>query len=285
MISLAACCAFCVLWLDERRRRKAAERLAALRRADLAHTTRLAVVGELTGSIAHEINQPLGAILSNAEAADLLLQQSPPQIDDVRCILADIRADDLRASKIVKQIRSLLAKAEQEMLPVSLNDLVTSTLQLSQGALRRNEVRIVTRLSPDCVPVLGDRTQLQQVLMNLLLNAMDAMAQVPAAQRELVITTRLEGGDMACDVMDRGVGLNDDDRHRLFESFYTTKPDGLGLGLTISRSIMDRHQGRISLARREGGGTSASFAVPVAEPLPATVMNRQNLAIPEEAAS
>ncbi|MEC5385667.1 ATP-binding protein [Uliginosibacterium sp. H3] len=261
VVGLAPSLLFLGLWLDERHKRIAAQHLAALRREDLAHSTRLVTVGELTGSIAHEISQPLGAILSNAEAADVLLSQKPLQTEELRHILYDIRADDLRASKIVRQIRALLTKSEQKMSPLSLNELVAETLLFVQGAIRRANARLCVEYADTSVLVCGDRTQLQQVLMNLLLNALDAMKDTPAPNREMILRTRVLNGAMHCEVLDRGHGIVEEHRGRIFESFFTTKPGGLGLGLTISRSIMERHDGSITLADRQGGGVVAGFVL------------------------
>ncbi len=264
IMAFAPCAVFCLLWLREIRRRRRAERLAALRRADLAHGTRLMALGELTGSIVHEINQPLGAILANAEAASLLLRQNPLRVKEVRQILTDIRNDDLRANRIVRQIRGLLTRAELEMAPLAFDELVADTLLLAHGALRAHDIRLTVALAAPSRLVRGDRTQLQQVLMNLLLNAIDAMRDAPPARRELAVQTHSEGGQLVCAVLDRGHGPASAARERAFESFFTTKDDGLGLGLSISKAIIERHCGVIALAARDGGGASASFALPLA---------------------
>jgi len=236
-------------------RRRQAETLVAKVRAELAHASRLITVGELTGSIAHEINQPLGAILSNVEAAEILLSRPVPAVGEVRQILADIRNDDLRASKVVKQIRALLAKAELELSPLLLNDVVKDAMVLGQGFLRREQIRATQVLEQDLPPVLGDVTQLQQVLLNLLLNAAEAMRTTPSALRSIELRTEWRDGEILCAVLDSGPGFSGAALSQAFDSFFTTKPDGVGLGLSIVRGIVQRHGGRVRIGNRiEGGG-------------------------------
>ncbi len=223
---------------------------------ELAHISRLAAVGELTASIAHEVNQPLAAILSNAEAAELLLASPSPPLDSIREILSDIRADDARASEIGRRLRSLLRKQELQFKPLDFNKLVAETLPFVAHDARRRGVTFTTCLAPNLPEVHGDKLHLQQVLLNLFLNGMDAMGDSPAAERLLTIHTRLEWEDrIECIIKDKGHGISEERLPKLFDSFFTTKKSGVGLGLSIARSIVEAHRGQIWAEnnRKEGG--------------------------------
>jgi PAS domain S-box-containing protein len=231
----------------------------------LAHVSRLAAMGELTASIAHEINQPLGAILSNADAAELLLESGAGRLYDVRRILADIRKDDLRASEVVRRIRELLRTRELERHPLDLNGVAAGVLQLLGSDAARRGIAVETELAPDLPAVQGDAVHLQQVLLNLLLNGMEAMADTPGARRRLAVRTARVDGVVEVSVTDAGPGIAAPQLPRLFESFYTTKKDGMGLGLSIARSIVEAHGGRIWAENAPGRGAIFRFTVP-AEP-------------------
>ncbi|MGH8698464.1 MAG: PAS domain S-box protein, partial [Burkholderiales bacterium] len=197
----------------------------------LAHASRLAVMGELTASIAHEINQPLGAILSNADAAELLLESGSGRLDEVRRILADIRKDDLRASQVIRRMRELLGKRPLERQPLDLNEVASGVLQLVGGDAARRGVALEVELAPGLPAVHGDRVHLQQVLLNLLLNGMEAMADPPASrQRRLAVRTARSDGGVEVAVTDSGPGIPPARLSPLFDSFFTTKKDGMGLG-------------------------------------------------------
>lgn len=231
--------------------------------AHLVHVARLAVVGELTGSIAHEINQPLGAILSNAEAAELLLQASPVPLEEIRHIVEDIRRDDLRAGEIIRHMRALLRKGELAMEPFDLNQAITDVMHLVGAELARRHVTVAMDLGP-LPPIRADRVHIQQVLLNLIHNGMDAMAELPFALRRLDIQTRRAGPDAASiTVSDAGPGIAPERRARLFESFYTTKKDGLGLGLAIARNIVQAHGGQIEAERGARGGAMFRVVLPL----------------------
>jgi PAS domain S-box-containing protein len=229
----------------------------------LAHAGRLALVGELTGSIAHEINQPLGAILCNAKAAELLLQSESPSLEEVRKILADIRNDDLRAGEVIQRIRTLLRKRELEMLPLDLNEIAGEVVRLGAGDARRRNVALETDFAGDLGAIRGDRIQLQQVLLNLILNGLDAMEDTPVPERRIVVRTHGDGDRwVKMSVSDGGHGIPPDRLPRIFESFYTTKEHGMGLGLAIARSIIEVHGGRVWASNNLGGGATFTVALP-----------------------
>jgi len=228
----------------------------------LAHVSRLAVMGELTASIAHEINQPLGAILSNADAAEILLRAEPTPLDELRQILDDIRRDSLRAGEVMRHMRSLLRKRELEKRPLDLNRSIRDVLALVHADLERRRVSVVTDFGP-LPAVHGDAVHLQQVVLNLVLNGMDAMAEVAPGQRRLEIrTARAAAGGVEVTVSDMGSGIEPEQAERLFQSFYTTKKEGMGLGLAIARSIVETHGGRIWAESLPRGGASFRFFLP-----------------------
>jgi signal transduction histidine kinase len=251
--------------LVERGQRRKAEDESRQRRRELAHAGRLTAVGELTASISHEINQPLGAILANAEAAEMLLDGSEGSIEEVRRILADIRKDDLRASEVVRRVRSLAGKREVEMGPIDGNALVTSVARLLEYEAKRQNVTVEKDLAENLPDVRGDEVSLQQVLINLALNGIEAMDGHPAGRRKLLIQTRPAGGHVEIRVSDSGQGISDAHREKLFQSFFTTKAHGVGLGLSICRSIIEAHGGSIVAANNREHGATFSVTLPVHE--------------------
>lgn len=231
---------------------------------DLAHASRVAFLGELTALIAHEINQPLGAILSNADAAELLLESESPPLDEIRRILADIRNDDVRASEIIRHIRLLTRKRSMQMEALEINGVASEVVRLMEAEARRRNVPLHTELTVAPATIFGDRVHLQQVLMNLILNGMDAMAEIPEQQRRLLVRTAISGEQrVELSVTDSGRGIPPEKLPRLFDSFFTTKEDGMGLGLAIARSIIDAHLGRISAENNAGGGATFRFDLPI----------------------
>jgi len=233
----------------------------------LAHATRLALVGELTGSIAHELGQPLSAILINAETAGVLLNSESPPLDEVRTILADIRRDDLRAYDVIHHVRALLRKHELQMLPLDLNEIAEEVARLVLPDARRRNVVVDTELASGLPVVRGDRVYLQQVLLNLLLNGMDAMADIPSAERRIVVRTQHNGErSVSVSVSDTGHGIPSDQLSNVFKSFYTTKERGMGLGLAVARSIIEVHGGRIWASADSRSGATFNFTLPTAMP-------------------
>lgn len=253
-----------VVLLLEYRRRQRTRRESELERA---HAARLALVGEITGSIAHEVSQPLSAILSNADAADLMLAADPPRVTEVREILADIKRDDLRAHAIVRNLRSLLCKRDVQIEAVDINQLTRNALGMVQADASRRNVVIRTVFDNHLPSVAGDPVHLQQVLLNLLVNAMDAMADNPSHARQLdVRTQRHDARTAEVAVIDTGRGIEPERLPQLFESFFTTKPDGMGLGLSIARLIVQAHGGRIWADKTLAGGAAFRFTVPLQTP-------------------
>lgn len=228
------------------RRRHQAEADAAMRRAEMAHVARLSMMGALTASIAHEINQPMGAILSNADAAEMMLDQGTLDVSKLREILSDIRAEDLRASEVIRGLRRMLSKRETRAVAINANAEVADALHhLAYDAARR-EVRIEPEFDSEVPTIMGDPVQVQQVVINLVMNAMDAVAKSPPADRVVRVITRAHGGGVEIAVKDRGPGIASADAARLLESFHTTKEDGMGLGLAIVRAIVEMHGGRVT---------------------------------------
>jgi PAS domain S-box-containing protein len=233
-------------------------------RKGLAQATRLAMLGELAASIAHEVNQPLGAILSNAETAEILLEYPEPPLSEVRQILADIRRDDLRASETIKRVRSLITKGECEISPLNLNIVLLGVTRLIAHDVRRRGVTVITQITPDLPEICGDRIQIEQVLLNLMLNAMDASHATPLARRTLTLaTTRKSEGWVEVSVSDNGHGIPAEMLPRVFESFFSSKADGMGLGLSLARSISEAHGGRITAENNTSGGAIFRLILPV----------------------
>jgi len=264
--------ALIVAVLLQRRWRHRAEIEASHRRAELAQASRLALAGELTATIAHEINQPLGAILANAGAAERMLRGGAPNDGGLLNILGDIRKDDLRASEIISRVRGLVTRHEIDCEPVDVNPIVEGVVTLLGGEAARREIAVETVLAPGLPVVLADRVQLEQALVNLCVNAMDAMVNTPVQGRRLVLGTRgLADGRVEIFVIDHGPGISAEQLPRLFDSFFTTKADGMGLGLSIARSIVEGHGGTLKAENRRDGGAMFSFDLPArGENRPAT---------------
>ncbi|MGX1420143.1 signal transduction histidine kinase/ABC-type uncharacterized transport system substrate-binding protein [Bradyrhizobium elkanii] len=243
--------------------RKFAEAEAALQRQEVEHLMRVSVLGELSGSIAHEINQPLTAILSNAQAALHLMAQKAPDLAEVRDALEEIVHEDNRAGEVIRRLRSLLRKGERKAESVKLNDLINSTIGLLNSELIRRDVNVKLELADNLPMTSGDPIQLQQVLLNLVMNAMDAMASTPTAKRSVLISTHEKPtGSVEVRVKDRGHGIPLSANGHLFEPFYTTKQHGLGLGLTICSTIIQAHGGKLTLVNDQNDGAIAGFSVP-----------------------
>jgi len=233
-------------------------------RKHLAQATRLATMGELAASIAHEVNQPLGAILSNAETAEILLELPEPPISEVRQILADIRRDDMRASETIKRVRALITTGECQMVPLDVNAALVGVTRLVAHDVRRRGVSVITQITPGLPQISGDRIQLEQILLNLMLNAMDACSGNPINRRTLTLSTSLKcEGWVEISVADNGHGIPADVLPRIFESFFSSKKNGMGLGLSLARSISEAHGGSISAENNSTGGAIFRLILPV----------------------
>lgn len=251
-----------VALLAQRRNRRLAEADATERRGELARAARFATVGELSASIAHEVGQPLGAILSNADAAELLIKASHVDGTELEEILSDVKRDALRANDVVQRLRSLLQKQGIAFQPLPLDGALQCALKLIAPEAKRRNIGVETQFEAGDAQIMGDAVQLQQVVLNLAINAMDAMYETDPASRVLTIATKRVSHGVAFVVADRGCGLGGVGVRRLFEPFYTTKPHGMGLGLSIVRSIVEAHHGRIDVAARDGGGTEFTVWLP-----------------------
>lgn len=239
---------------------KEAERELLRQHAELAHLSRVSMLGELSGSLAHELNQPLTAILSNAQAARRLLDRDVPDVAEVREILNDIVEQDRRAGDVIQRLRLMLKKGEVQRQPLDVTELILESLRLMRGELSGRGVAVTTELAADLPTVSGDRVQLQQVLLNLVMNASDAMAALePADRRLLVRAERDGGGGVRVSVSDRGCGIPADRLGAIFEPFVTTKAEGLGLGLAVCRTIVRAHGGEIWAENNGEGTPGATF--------------------------
>ncbi len=255
-----------VAFVVDLRERKAAEEALLRAREELARVTRVSTVGELAASIAHEINQPLAAVAAYAGAAHLWLQRDPPNLERARDALQRTMQESEHAGEIVARVRALVKKAPPRPAAVDIDSVIVEVLDLSRNELQRNGISVRTWLSTADALVHGDKIQLQQLLLNLILNAVDAMSEPGAAPRELSISSRRkEGNEVLVEVRDSGHGLQPETMERIFEPFFTTKPDGMGMGLSISRSIVVAHGGRLWAMANEPRGAVLQFALPTVE--------------------
>jgi signal transduction histidine kinase len=241
---------------------KALEEEAELKRKEVTHLVRISTLGELSGAIAHELHQPLTAILSNAQAAQEILNQSPPNLDEVRAILDDIVLEDARAGEVIERLRRLMRKSESKRESVNINVLVEATLTLLRSEMIQRRVRVETDLAEALPAIVGDPIQLQQVLLNLIMNAGEAMSATPPEQRVITITTQPMDAGIKATIADCGPGFSAEAKQRVFEPFFTTKERGLGLGLSICSAIVASHGGKLHFANRSASGAAAILRLP-----------------------
>jgi len=244
--------------------RKQAELEAQRGRAELSHLSRVALMGEMSASIAHELNQPLSGILSNAAAGKRFIDRGDFDLREVRELLGDIISDGRRASDVVRGIRGMVKKEQLARRSVNLNEVVMDAWRMASPDALLHSCQLETSLDPNLPAIDGDPVQLQQVLLNLAINAFDAMRDTPASKRKVLIATQSDGdGTVRTSVRDYGVGISEEMQDRLFDPFFSTKTEGLGMGLAIVRSIVESHGGTITAENAGGGGTRFEFVLPV----------------------
>ena len=232
-------------------------------RRELAHVARVTTVSALTASIAHEVNQPLSGIITNAGTCLRMLANNPPDVDGARETARRTLRDGNRASDVITRLRALFSKREFTLEPLDMNDVTREVITLSMSDLQRNRIVLQSEFADDLPMITGDRIQIQQVVLNLLRNASDAMLTVQDRPRQLLIRTALDGDDrVRVSVRDAGVGLDVQSMTKLFDAFYTTKVEGMGIGLSVSRSIIEKHHGRLWAEPNDGPGATFSFSIP-----------------------
>jgi C4-dicarboxylate-specific signal transduction histidine kinase len=252
-----------VIDMTERKRaEQERERLRQLE-ADLAHINRVSMMGELAASIAHEVNQPLSGVVVNGNACLRWLAGDSPNLDEAREAVRRIVRDGKRAGDVIARIRALATKTATAKERLDMNEAIREVMTLAGDELRKNSVAVQTEFAPDLLPVLGDRVHLQQVVLNLVTNGIEAMSSVEDRPRELIIRTQNDDANQVrVTVRDSGIGLDPQSMERIFDAFYTTKRGGMGMGLSISRSIIQNHGGKLWAVANEGPGISIQFTIP-----------------------
>jgi two-component system sensor kinase FixL len=246
--------------------RKQAEQETQRLQREITHVSRVTTIGQLASALAHEINQPLGAILRNAEAAELFLQHDSPDLDEIRAILADIRKDDQRASAVIDRMRTLLRRHELATQPLNVAEFVGDVVALTRPDAAAREVKLEVELPAGLPRVNGDRVHLQQVLLNLIVNGMDAFNGGTEDSKCITVGARLDGEQVVeIAVSDSGPGVPADKLPHIFDPFFTTKQNGLGMGLAISRTIIEAHGGRLWAENNEGRGATFRFTLKTTE--------------------
>jgi C4-dicarboxylate-specific signal transduction histidine kinase len=232
--------------------------------SELARVSRVITLGQIMASIAHEVNQPLAALIANAGAGLRWLAGDNPRVDQAKQALTRIVRDGNRASEVIAHIRALVRRADAERISLDLNGVIEEVIALLKTELRRNKIVVRTGLAVNLPSVWGDRVQLQQVLLNLIMNAIEAMGAMVSRMRLLSIATMSDSGGVSVSIEDRGVGLDQQALERIFEPFFTTKPEGMGIGLAISRSIVETHGGLLWATRNRGPGATFKLRLPTA---------------------
>ena len=233
--------------------------------SELAHVARVATMGELASSIAHEVNQPLAAIVTNGNACLRWLSNNNPNVEEAKQSVSRIVKDGHRASEVVARIRAFFKKAEPERSEIDINDLIEDVISMVDGEVRGNRVQVKTELTSDLPPALADRIQVQQVLLNLIINGIEAMSGVNGSRELRIKSQRHDNGSVHVTVQDSGPGFSSEDADKLFHAFFTTKQNGLGMGLSISRTTIEAYRGRIWASRSENGGAVFEFTLPTSE--------------------
>ena len=248
---------------DEMRERQRAEEALQKSQSELAHITRVMTLGELMASLAHEVNQPLAAVVTNAQACLRWLALDAPRPDEARAAVERIVRDSNRASEVIQRIRALVKKTDPQMVALDINDVIREAISLEQREMLGRQVSLRTELASALPPVLGDRIQLQQVVINLVMNALEAMAPVSDRPRDMLIRSQRDASnEVIVAVTDSGMGIDSENAERLFNAFFTTKPTGMGMGLSISRSIIAAHGGRLWASPNADHGSTFQFTLP-----------------------
>src|SRR5580693_9491459 len=253
------------LLLNQIAEQKRTEEALQITRTELARVVRITTIGELTASIAHEVNQPLAAVVANADACVAWLGREHPDLIEARAAAERAAQGATRASEVIVRIRSLISKATPEKARVDINKVIEETAALAEGQASRNNVSLILELQPDLPVVLGDRIQLQQVILNLVMSGIEAMTSITHQPKQLIVRSRLESaGQVLVSVLDCGIGISADVMPRLFEPFFTTRSKGMGMGLPISRSIIESHGGKLWAESEASQGTIFQFTLPSA---------------------
>jgi C4-dicarboxylate-specific signal transduction histidine kinase len=253
------------LLMLERHRRQSAEMEARQRMVELAHVNRFSTAGEMAASIAHEINQPLGAILNNAETAKIILKSQSPDLKQIEEIVDDIQRDNGRASDVVRSLRSFINKVPLEKKAIDINDQVVETLKFLAPEAKSRDIVLRSKLNGASLRISGDPIQLQQVFSNLILNGFDATSDATQPEKAVTVTTRRNGRFAEISVADTGPGVSEDAAKKIFDPFYSTKDHGMGMGLSIVRTIVEAHSGHIELAKGdEANGAVFRVKLPLA---------------------
>jgi C4-dicarboxylate-specific signal transduction histidine kinase len=235
--------------------------------AQLAHVARVTVMGELAASIAHEVNQPLTAVITSGNACIRWLGAQEPNVEEAMCAAALVIQEANRAAQIIARIRAFMKKAPPKVTPLDLNELITGVLALASHEIQRAGVLLRTELAGDLRPGMGDAVQLQQVVINLIMNAVEAMASSSGHALELLVTSQnMNSDEIVVSVSDAGAGISPDRLAEIFNPFFTSKPEGMGMGLSISRSIIEAHGGRLWAERNDDRGTTFRFSLPIPRP-------------------
>ena len=246
--------------------RKQAEEEKQLLQQEIAHVGRVSLMGQLASALAHEINQPLGAILRNAEAAELFLQNPLPDLNEIREILADIRKDDQRAADVIDRMRGLLKRRDLVKRSLDVRELVSNVITLVQFDAAARQIRLEVVMADDLPPIRGDVVHLQQVLLNLITNGMDALGETKRENPQIRVTAALDGQQtVEIAVSDTGNGISNDKFAHIFDPFFTTKANGMGMGLSISSTIIEAHNGRLWAENNKDGGATFRITLPIAD--------------------
>jgi signal transduction histidine kinase len=250
--------------LNAQHKRRDAEVESQMRTVELAHVNRHATTGELSSSIAHELNQPLGSILTNAETAELILKSDNPDLEEIREILADIKRDDKRAGEVIRRLRGFLKRTPFETKDLDLNEVMNEVFKFLTVQASARNVALYLQTAPGPLRIKGDPVQLQQVILNLVVNSMDAMAAFPYGRTVIGRTESNGGASVQISITDSGPGIPPDKLGEVFDPFFTTKDQGMGIGLSIARTIVLAHKGRIWAENQTGGGAAFHITLPLA---------------------